>query len=411
MTILIVYPQPDADKHARFGFSYEMLTIATVLRAYHSVTIKDYSCQTYDAVSLSAEIDQGSYELLLLECDSFALKRSENLKQAREIIGICSGKIPVIAYGNYCYITKSPFDRANYTIVHNDINALLAKINELNQLQIPYITDFDTLPYIDRSMLLSIDYYRERRRDTLLQTAKGCENTCVFCQRKGWQDHYVPHSDDYVLGELRTLQEQGYKKIWIIDENFTFNLPRAKRLLRAIYERSLMMGMRFFISSWTNIDREFLDLAAKCNIRIISFGIESARRDILEFYRKNIHIERVPDIIHYANDIGIFTVGNFILGAPMETKESIEETFSLIKLCEFDQVNIKTLDYMIGSELYDHLPECLREEHHIFASSENGLTNFTIEELMSRRNYFLQNYYAGHKKKIAEKIQLYGPPY
>lgn len=412
MKILLVYPQPDIDKHARFGFSYEMLTVATVLSAYHSVTIRDYSCQKFDFAAQSVEIDQGHFDLLLLECDSFALKRSENIKNARELISICSGKIPVIAYGNYCYITKKSFDKADYTICYNDINALLAQINELDDTaQVPYFSSYDALPYIDRKILLSIDYYRENCQNTLLQTAKGCENTCVFCQRKGWQNHYVPHSDEYVLGELRMLQEQGYRNVWIIDENFTFNLVRAKRIFSAIYERSLMIGMNFFISSWANVDYEFLDLAAKCNVRIISFGVESACQEILDFYKKNIRLEHVPDLIHYADSVGIFTVGNFILGAPMETDDSIDATFSLIELCGFDQVNIKILDYMIGSELYSGLPISFYGDDHVFACSENGLTHFSLEELISRRDRFLRKYYAKHKAEISEKIQRFGPPY
>ena len=42
MDILIVYPKPDKYKNPRFGFSYEMLTIATVLSKYHRVHIKDF---------------------------------------------------------------------------------------------------------------------------------------------------------------------------------------------------------------------------------------------------------------------------------------------------------------------------------------------------------------------------------
>lgn len=86
-----------------------------------------------------------------------------------------------------------------------------------------------------------------------------------------------------------------------------------------------------------------LDLAKQCNIKIISFGIESGNKEILRFYRKNINIDEVPSIIRYANSLGIFTVGNFIIGAPMESESTITETFDLIKECEFDQINIKTL--------------------------------------------------------------------
>ena len=412
MNILMVYPKPDVDKHARFGFSYEMMTIASVLQKYHSVTVRDYSCQKYDSASFSAEIAQERFDLLLLECDSFALKRSENLDHAHRIISLCKGRLPVIAYGNYCYITKKPFGDADHTICENDINAVLDQINQLDKtVKMPCNYTYDQLPYIDRRHLLSADYFKTNWENTLLQRAKGCENTCIFCQRKGWQAHYIPHTDEYVLGELRFLRAQGYKNIWIIDENFTFKLTRAKRLLSKILQAELMEGMRFFISSWANIDHEFLDLAARCNVRIISFGIESACQEILDFYRKNINIERVPDLIQYANKVGIFTVGNFILGAPMETDSSIRSTFSLIERCGFDQVNIKTLDYMIGSELYDRLPDTFLDRDHVFASSENGLTNYTIEEMVRRKKDFLKQYYTRHKPVIAKKIEQYGIPY
>lgn len=412
MNILLVYPHPDEKKRPRFGFSYEMLTIAAVLGPYHHITIRDYSCETYDALGLSADIRQGTFDLLILECDTFALKRSQNLIHAREIISLCSGRIPVIAYGNYCYITKRNFDKADRTICSNDINVLIDAVNATAaDTKVPLVAGYDSLPYIDRNLLLSIDYYRENRHSTLLQTAKGCENTCVFCQRKGWQGHYVPHSDNYVLDELAMIRNQGYRNVWITDENFTFNLVRAKRLLSIMKQNGLTHGMKFFISSWANIDKEFLDLASNCNVRIISFGIESGCQENLDFYKKNIQLMQIPDLIQHANKRGIFSVGNFILGAPMESNDSIEQTFALIRECGFDQVNIKTLDYMIGSKLYDSLPDALKTSDHIFASAENGLTSFTIKELTDRRDAFIKEYYAEHRQRLAEKIRRFGAPY
>ena len=42
MNVLVIYPKPDKAKKPRFGFSYEMLLIATILSKYHQVGIKDY---------------------------------------------------------------------------------------------------------------------------------------------------------------------------------------------------------------------------------------------------------------------------------------------------------------------------------------------------------------------------------
>lgn len=412
MRILMIYPEPDQDKRPRFGFSYEMLTIATILHKQHTVTIRDYSCQKIDWTTFSDDIDRKKYDLILLECDSFALKRSENLIQAKKILSLIQRRVPVIVYGNYSYITQKQFDMANYTIIHNDINEIIALINQIDSAHpIPFIDDFNVIPHIDRRLLMSIDYYKENAASTLLQTAKGCENSCIFCQRKGWQKHYVPHSIEYVLEELWVLRTQNYHNIWIIDENFTFDLRRAKQLLNAIYQEQLMDGFRFFISSWANIDKDFLDLAKKCNVRIISFGIESGSKDILRFYRKNINIDYVPELIRYANSIGLFTVGNFILGAPMETDETIDQTFSLIRSCEFDQINIKILDYMIGSELYESLPQLYKIESHVFSCAESGLTSFPLKEMICRRDAFIKQYYMEHKEIIAKKIFQYGYPY
>ena len=185
----------------------------------------------------------------------------------------------------------------------------------------------------------------------------------------------------------------------------------AKRLVKKIIQANLHDNLRFFISSWANIDEEFLDLAKQCNVRIISFGIESGNAEILRFYRKNINIDKVPQIIRYANSIGIFTVGNFIIGAPMETEVTINETFELIKRCELDQVNIKNLDYMIGSSLYELLDDKLKTDDHIFACFENGLNEFKLNDIKRIKETFLSEYYKSHRSTIEKKIQIHGTPF
>lgn len=412
MKILLVYPGPDKVKKARFGFSYELLIIATILKKYHTIRIHDFSCESFIKESFTIELLNEKYDLIMVECDSFALKRSQNIKNASQILSLCKGITPTLAFGNYCYIQNKDFELADYTVKKNDINLILEFINEIDfKNVIPLVYEYDDLPYIDRNLLNIIHYYKLHQTNTLLQTSKGCQNTCIFCQRKGWQNVFVTHSDNYVINELKYLIKNNYHNIWIIDENFTFDLARAKRLLKSYLTLDLGYKPNLFISSWANIDYEFIDLAALCNIRIISFGIETGNTAILQFYRKNINLETIPNLISYANRKGIFTVGNFILGAPMETEDTIKETFDLIRRCEFDQINFKTLDYMIGSELHERLPKELKKLDHVFSCSENGLCNFSLNTLIKKKTEFLKVYYAEHKLKIRDKIIKYGMPY
>lgn len=137
------------------------------------------------------------FDLALVECDSYALKRSQNVLHAAEIIDVLNKYIPTIAYGNYCYIMKRNFGNARHTIVDNVINNIIDCINQYEEHNIvPHVKEYDEIPFIDRDMLLKISYYRKNKRNTLLQTAKGCENTCIFCQRKGWQGRGIVMSGE-----------------------------------------------------------------------------------------------------------------------------------------------------------------------------------------------------------------------
>lgn len=140
-------------------------------------------------------------------------------------------------------------------------------------------------------------------------------------------------------------------------------------------------------------------------------GIESANQKSLEFYKKDIDLDYVRDLIAYADSIGIFLVGNFIIGAPNESIEDINNTFEYIKSTKLDQVNIKVLDYMIGSEIYESLPRDRYGDTHYFSCKENGLHELEIDDLITLKNDFHQKYSNIRKKCLLTKIMKYGYPY
>jgi len=215
----------------------------------------------------------------------------------------------------------------------------------------------------------------------------------------------------YVLGEFELLQQEQYKNIWINDENFTFNLPRAKSILNEIAQLELSRGMNLSLSSWTHIDEEFLEIAKAARVSILSFGVESAAPKILEFYKKKIDLEKFQRLIRFAHKIGLYTVGNYIIGAPMESEATINETFDYIMETPFDRVNIKTLDYMAGSEIFKDLPDSLQRERHVFACKENGLNLFPLAVLKEKTATFKKKFHHAREKQIQSKIKACGPPY
>ena len=407
--ILLVYPKPTFDKNPRFGFSIQLLQLSSILKSSNlNVLFLDYSYSEYSDEIFSEYIKDNHITELVVEIDTFALKRSENVSNALRILGIAKqSNIFTIAFGYDCILDGNDIENVDLLIKGNALSEIPNYFGILNNYNNPIC--YDELPYPDRNALLNNDFFKRNSTSTLIRTAEGCPNSCTFCQRQGWQSSYKSHSINYVLAEFEYLHKKGYKNVWITDENFSFDLNRAKSILRMLAEKKLTAGMKISISSWCHIDNEFLDLAKSANVSIISMGIESANKSILDFYNKKVDLAKTNELITYADSIGLYMVGNFIIGAPMETEETIMNTFRYIESSRLDQVNIKILDYMIGSKLYDTLGR--KDEHHYFGCYENGLCDFTLQALKEKKAMFLEQFYKNRKNELSKKIKKYGIPY
>ena len=450
--ILLVYPAPNEFKDRRFGFSLDLLYLSSLLKqsGHHIVNYLDYSIETFDLKKFFDCLEKT--DVVILEFDSFPLKRAINIhhgeKLVRDIISrFESGsnrKKKIILFGNdvalgdYSLFKEGGFFRenrppipptkafdfefdfaltANYSLNINIIVESLLTGDPLPELQ--PLNNLDQFPFPDRILLTpfaehggTIDQKPGLQKSTLIRTSTGCLNKCVFCQRKAWHKKYQTHSINYVLNEFSELKKHHYRNIWITDDNFTYDLERAKTLLKELANRDLTIDMKIALSSWTHIDEEFLEIAKKAHVSIISFGVETADPEIQRFYRKIISLTRLRELIHCADKIGIYTVGNFIIGAPMETETTIEKTFYYAVNTPFDQVNVKILDYMAGSELYEGLtPEKKNINRHIFACKDNGLNEFPLEELRAKIKAFLKKFRQTREGHLKEKINTFGSPY
>ena len=474
--ILLVYPTPEEFKERRFGFSLDLLYIASLLKqAGHSiVNYLDYSIESFDLEKFYINADKT--EVVILEFDSFPLKRAINIQHGEKLVQNMIKRYgsrakrtkKIILFGNDVALVKSflgvqgaifqksplaaggkelEFDCALATGFENNINTVVDCLLKGNSLPgLHPLDDLDQLPFPDRDLLTSyaqyggtVDSEPKLAKSTLVRTSSGCLNTCVFCQRKGWYKKYMAHSIPYIIEEFSLLKSDNYRNIWICDDNFTYDLKRCKHLLKELARQQLTVNMKLALSSWTRIDEEFLELAGRANVSIISFGIESANREIQEFYKKPVRLEPFRDLVSFADSSGLYSVGNFIIGAPMETEDSIGETFDYIMNTSFDRVNIKILDYMAGSRLYEDLesrhisnddkanarraiksfdqtfskvwPPAGPPGRHIFACKENGLNDFPLEELKTKIKHFLEQFRKSREDRLKEKMKQYGPPY
>jgi len=434
--ILLIYPQPDEIKSSRFGYSLTLLYLASILREKHQCVYKDFSWEKFERKDVAELID--STDFIIIEFDSFTLKRTTNIwsgEQLIETIREVNSKLPVICVGkdialfprlisgsSVCCIGEP--EKVIKRVVNSLLNEDFEKLKYIKGLYLSTngkvfwtgksksIENLDTLPFPCRSLLPRFIEFSVGYKSALVETSRGCGAKCVFCQRRGWSEGKLRfHSPNYVIKEFELLHKDGYKNIWITDDNFTFDLNRAKQILALLGSRGLTKGMKIALSSWANVDKEFLEIAKYAGVSTISLGVESADKEVLKFYNKNINLKKIKELIKYADHLGLYCVGNFIIGAPMETEKSINETFLFAEETPFDQVNVKILNYIAGSVLFEQLPSRFKNERTVLACKENGLNNFRLDELKKKLWEFKKRFYENRKMKITKKISLWGPPY
>ncbi len=133
-----------------------------------------------------------------------------------------------------------------------------------------------------------------------LLTSRGCPHGCIFCcvgliSGKKWRAR--GHED--VVNELvRAKDNYQIKSFEIMDDNFTFDIDRAKKICRLIIKNKLDMdwwchnGLRA-----DKLDQELLNLMKKAGCKSIALGIESGDKNIFNNINAffNIVIKRSPE--------------------------------------------------------------------------------------------------------------------
>jgi len=198
---------------------------------------------------------------------------------------------------------------------------------------------------VDRTIggLNPFDYFAEYPRSCTIQNIKctrpsniyakrGCPRNCSFCARI---DRSVPRvrQVELVGEEIKYLIEK-YQVDYIIDHSETWFEKNWIFQYEKYYARHLShYDFRMFVfADIRDINSETASLMAKVNIDQTLIGIESGSPRILKrngkYYSRDKIINAVDLLVK--NNIGVYA--SFVIGQLDEDEESLEETYSLIKI-------------------------------------------------------------------------------
>ncbi len=193
----------------------------------------------------------------------------------------------------------------------------------------PLLQDLDSLPLAARDLLDNQRYRlpHNGRPFTLINVARGCPYPCVFCIGTVYYGKKLRrHSTAYVLDELEQCQQQhGLRDFLFWEEIFTLDRDFGARLCQGILDR----GWRISWATTTRADlveRELLTLMKRAGCTLLGLGIETAHQHILDAAGKRCTVEQIQRGVALCREVGLPTMGHFVMGLPGETPQTARET-------------------------------------------------------------------------------------
>ena len=198
-----------------------------------------------------------------------------------------------------------------------------------------------------------------------IYTSLGCIFKCNFCMINitNRTDNTPGVSADksaifrywkpeFIIQEFDKLAKMGVKNIRIADEMFVLKPSHFMEICRLLIERDYGFNLWAYCRVDTCKD-EYLDTLKKAGINWLALGIESPNQSVRQNMTKGGYKElKIPEIIKTITKHGINVAANYIVGLPLDTHETMQQTMDFaIEMCT-PNINLYCCVPYAGSALY-----------------------------------------------------------
>lgn len=216
------------------------------------------------------------------------------------------------------------------------------KAADINSLPMPNWDFFDVERYTQKSAhTITYGTHDQDAPKTIplpISTARGCAFRCTFCHFVFWDDPYRLRTPESVLGEIRRNKEKygaNYANFW--DDLSFSSLLQVDRMCDAILASDLkfnwMASIRCDLFGRERLPYEKRLKAAQkmkaAGCVAVGFSLESGSPEILEMMNKKIEASFFAEQVQILREVGIVCNTSVVFGYPIETPETIRQTFDM----------------------------------------------------------------------------------
>lgn len=198
--------------------------------------------------------------------------------------------------------------------------------------------DLDEMPFVSRVYKKHLnvrDYFlgSSLYPEVQIFAGRGCPHQCTFCS---WPEtftgrKYRVRSAESIVDELEYIKKElpQVREVFVEDDTFTIDRKVVQATCDEIRRRNLNIVWSCNVRA--EFDYETMREMKKAGCRLIIVGFESGNDGILENIKKGITAERMRKFNSDAKKAGLIVQGDFIIGLPGETQETVQQTLNFIR--------------------------------------------------------------------------------
>jgi anaerobic magnesium-protoporphyrin IX monomethyl ester cyclase len=220
--------------------------------------------------------------------------------------------------------------------------------------------DLDKIPFVSKvyKKHLNIrDYFLGYSLSPEVQifASRGCPFQCIFCS---WTQTFTGRkfrvrSVSNVIDELVWIQDNlpDVKEVFFEDDTFTIDKKWVRSFCDEYKIRNL--DLQWACQARADVDYEIMRKMKEANCRVMVVGFESGSDEVLKNMKKGITLQQSKQFISDARKAGMPVHGNYVIGLPGETEETIEMTKKLIREAKSEAITVAVTTPFPGTELYE----------------------------------------------------------
>ena len=158
-------------------------------------------------------------------------------------------------------------------------------------------------------------------------------------------------TDDVAAEMAKAKQMWPDVKEFFFDDD-TFNIQKARTI--ELCAKLKPLGMTWSCTSRVTTDFETLKAMKEAGCRLLIVGYESGDQQILKNIKKGATVERARQFTKDCHKLGLVIHGDFIMGLPGETHETINNTIAFAKELDVETIQVSVAHAYPGTELYDY---------------------------------------------------------